>query len=188
MSRWVTAKSERLQEGLRGWLDIQRWKSFLHSSAFTLKSPSSLLPCNARQCLEATVSTQQWNWTMKCHNLLWLVTIQLGEVRVVKSTLLSGKSRKWRNCEPHLYFFLPFFFPLDVSPEAIKQIQPQSCCRATVLVTSTNARYCTWKETDHLPKLTAFIINYLTFYKLENSLSCRGLLAIQWRRRLFFQP
>lgn len=31
-------------------------------------------------------------------------------------------------------------------------------------------------------------INYLTFYKLENSVIYRGLLATEWRRRLFFQP
>ena len=31
-------------------------------------------------------------------------------------------------------------------------------------------------------------INYLTFYKLENSVIYGGLLAGGWRRRLFFQP
>lgn len=75
---------------------------------------------------------------MKRHNLLWLVTIRLGKVHLVKSTLLSGQRRKQKNCEPHLYFSFFFSLPLDVNPEAIKQTQPQSRYRATVLVVSTN--------------------------------------------------
>lgn len=174
MSRWVTANSSinTFGKACRGGLILAgESHSFIPQPSLWNHHHFSC-PCDACPCLSdsasvtpqgpevnlrQTESTQQWNWTMKCHNLLWLVTIRLGKAHLVKSTLLSGKSRKWKNCKPHLYFFSPFRCQSSgyKTDPVFKSLQSHSSSR---IHQRTTKRYCTWKESDRLPKLTAFII------------------------------